>query len=774
MISDDLQITLNKAIEIAQQHQHEYVCVEHILYSLTENPRAAQIMSICGISLEEIRSDLDNFFRNKLETKEMKKEERPIPTLGFQRVLQRAAQQMLASGKEKIFGEGLIVSIFGEKESFALYFIKKQDVSYFDVISAISSNLSDLDSLLPESGYSDFQNEQVSFSSQVNKDKVSQTDAYTQKRKEGVLSQYTSNLCDKARLGLIDPLIGREKELNRCVQILCRRRKNNPLFVGDSGVGKTALAEGLAYKIIHKKIPESLLDSEIYSLDLGILVAGTKFRGEFEQRLKNLIAELKKKKKSILFIDEIHTMMGAGAVSSGQLDASNILKPALADGELRCIGSTTYKEFRQHIENDHALTRRFQKINIEEPSLEQSVKILKGLAKSYEDFHGVHYSTEALKAAVDLSDIHIKDRCLPDKAIDVLDEAGAQVAAQKSTVKLSQKRAHIGVSQVKEVVASIAGIPTERLSQSDRKILKELGTRLKKVVFGQDIAVEALEQAIHLSRSGLQDQDRPIGSFIFAGPTGVGKTELAKQLSLSLGLSFIRFDMSEYMEKHSVSRLIGAPPGYVGFNEGGLLTDAVHQNHHCVLLLDEIEKAHYDIHNILLQVMDHGSLTDSNGRKADFRNVILIMTSNAGAQELSREGIGFDKEEGQNIRMDFAIRESFSPEFRNRLDRIIQFNNLPKEVMLKIVDKFLKEIELKLKRKKISFSFTDSVRHFLAKKGYSPKYGARPLKRVIQDIVKRPLADFILFGNLHKGEKVFVDLDPLEDRLSFETKKTQN
>lgn len=773
MISPSLEKSFNIAVKLAQKLGHEFVSLEHVLYALLENPEASRAIIACGGSLSQTRDELDRYFEEKVSSSLLEGDS-PQPTLGFQRVLQMAAQQVVSSGKERIFGDTVLVAMFSEKESFAVWFLKKQEITRFDLINFISHGtvkegvdpdiFGDDD---PESG-EDQTPLALGPADEKSKDPESEEtprDA-SKRKKSDLLENFTTNLCQKARDGKIDPLIGRQFEVDRTIQVLCRRRKNNPLYVGESGVGKTAIAEGLALKIVEGEVPDFLKEAVIYSLDMGTLLAGTKFRGDFEQRLKGLVTQIGKKENAILFIDEIHTIIGAGAVSGGSLDASNILKPFLSSGELRCIGSTTYKEFRQHIENDHALTRRFQKIPVEEPSVEEAWKILKGLKGYYESFHGVRYTNEALKTAAELSHIHLKDRKLPDKAIDVIDEAGAYWVSKGK--KLTGSKANrIGINEVKQVIARMARIPSDKLKPTEKKSLRSLGDTLKKWIFGQDKAVDALEQVIRMSRSGLARDDKPIGSFLFSGPTGVGKTELAKQLAKELGISFNRFDMSEYMERHTVARLIGAPPGYVGYDEGGLLTDAVYQNPHSILLLDEIEKAHPDVHNILLQVMDHGTLTDANGRKSDFRNVILIMTTNVGAAELSRGSIGFSSGPQEEGREKTALKQSFTPEFRNRLDGIISFNPLPVEVMVQIVDKFLNDLSVKLKAKHVNLEVTQAARSYLAQAGYDPAYGARPLGRLIEDEVKRPLSEELLFGNLCRGGQVVVDFDAKKQSLSF-------
>ena len=778
MISHSLEVSLNIAVQVAQKKNHEYVSIEHILYALLDNPEARKSILACGGSVDEIRRDLESFFTNKVEALLKQKKGSPQPTLAFQRVLQVAAQHVISAGKDKIFGDNLLIAMYSEKESHAVYFLEKQDITRYDLVNFVSHGTikegidpSVLDSETDHHGREIARlasgSEQEDQSEEKAKTKANPD---TEKKKKSLLEQYTVDLCEKAKLGKIDPLIGREHEIERTIQVLCRRRKNNPLLVGDSGVGKTAIAEGLALKIVSGGVPEFLKPSKIFSLEMGTLLAGTKFRGDFEQRLKGLIKELQNHEHSILFIDEIHTIMGAGAVSGGSLDASNILKPFLSNGEVRCIGSTTYKEFRQHIENDHAMSRRFQKIGVDEPSVASTIKILKGLKNKYEEFHGVRYSSDAIKAAVELSDVHLKDRRLPDKAIDVIDEAGAAWKASGKDLSKPDKNL-VGLADIKSVVAKIARIPEQRISSSDRQNLKDLGDTLKKAIYGQDKAVDLLERVIRMSRSGLGKEDKPIGSFLFSGPTGVGKTELAKQLAKIMGINFVRFDMSEYMERHAVSRLIGAPPGYVGYDEGGLLTDAINKNPYTVLLLDEIEKAHPDVHNILLQVMDHGALTDSNGRQTDFQNVIVIMTTNVGAAELSKKGIGFNDDLEEEGRENGAIRGAFTPEFRNRLDGIVSFNPLAEKVMLKIVDKFLGEVEAKLKAKRVKWDISLAARKYLAKEGYDPAYGARPLSRVIDDKVKQVISEQLLFGKLSKGGFVKIDWNEKDGKLEFKYSK---
>jgi ATP-dependent Clp protease ATP-binding subunit ClpA len=754
MLSPDLEISLNLAVSEATRRGHPYVTVEHILYALLHNATAREAIEACGGSIDNVRRDLESFFEEHIDNNSLRSGQLPQPTIGFQRVIQRAAQHVQSAGKEKIQGANVLVAIFSEKDSFAVFYLEKEKITRLDVIQYLSHGVSknpDESAGDPEDGSSRFL--------------PGQSEDESEAPAKDPLGKFAVDLVERARQGKIDPLIGRDFELERIMQVLCRRRKNNPLFVGDAGVGKTALAEGLALRVVNDEVPEALRGLKVYSLDMGSLIAGSKFRGDFEQRLKGVIKALQKIPKHVLFIDEIHTIIGAGAVGGGALDASNILKPALASGDIRCMGSTTFKEYRNHFENDHALARRFQKIDIEEPSRDDALKILKGIKGQYEKHHNVHYSPAALQAAVDLSSRYITDRKLPDKAIDVIDEAAAAVALKGANAKGSRT---ITAEMVQTVVAKMARIPISKVTVTERESLRDLDARLKSKVFGQDRAIEALASAIKLSRSGLGDEERPIGSFLFTGPTGVGKTEVAKQLSKTMGIEMIRFDMSEYMERHSVSRLIGAPPGYVGFDQGGLLTDAITKNPHAVLLLDEIEKAHPDMQNILLQVMDHGTLTDNNGRKADFRNVVIIMTTNAGAKELSQQSIGFDKgtkarAEGQGLSR--AVKETFSPEFRNRLNAIITFGPLPQEVVQMVAKKFVEELNEKLAKKKVALEFDQEAIAWLALKGYDEAYGARPIRRLVEEKVKQPLADELLFGEMSKGGVIHVSVK--DDALHF-------
>ena len=736
MIAQELEVSLHMAFVEARQKRHEFITVEHLLLAMLDNPSAAEVMRACAVDLDELRTALANFINEHTPRLPQNSESDTTPTQGFQRVIQRAILHVQSSGKKEVTGANVLVAIFGEKDSHAVYFLNQRGVTRLDVVNYISHGIS-----------------------KVPKDKNEKAEAgegetAKEEAPQGALENFTVNLNAQAKAGKIDPMIGRANELERLVQILCRRRKNNPLLVGEAGVGKTAIAEGLAKRIVDKEVPEVLADCVVYSLDMGALLAGTKYRGDFEARLKAVLKQLSEKTNGILFIDEIHTIIGAGAASGGTLDASNLLKPALSNGGLKCIGATTYSEFRQVFEKDNALARRFQKIDVVEPSISETVEILRGLKPKYEAHHNVKYSPAAITAAAELSARHINDRHLPDKAIDVIDEAGA---AQKILPKSKQKKT-IGKSDIEDIVAKIARIPAKTVSTDDRNSLRTLDRDLKNVVYGQDKAIEALTSAIKMARSGLGNPRKPIGSFLFSGPTGVGKTEVARQLAFSLGVELLRFDMSEYMERHAVSRLIGAPPGYVGYDQGGQLTEAVTKNPYCVLLLDEIEKAHPDIYNVLLQVMDHGTLTDNNGRKADFRNVIIVMTTNAGAETLTKNVIGFNntKEVGDEME---AIKRMFTPEFRNRLDATISFGALTHEVILKVVDKFLLELEGQLHEKKVDPEFSQALRDYLAKKGFDPQMGARPMARLIQDTIRRALADELLFGKLVGGGKVMIDID---------------
>ncbi len=735
MIAQELEVSLHMAFVEARQKRHEFITVEHLLLALLDNPSAAEVLRACAADVEGLRKELLTFIDQHTPTVAGTDEIDTQPTLGFQRVIQRAILHVQSSGKKEVTGANVLVAIFGEKDSHAVFFLQKQNVSRLDVVNFISHGITKT----PQpAGKADEPAEQEAEGQQ----------------QAGALETFTQNLNQLALTGKIDPLIGRDKELERVVQTLCRRRKNNPLLVGEAGVGKTAIAEGLARHIIEGRVPEILANSTVYALDMGALLAGTKYRGDFEQRLKAVLKQLVDDPNAILFIDEIHTLIGAGAASGGTLDASNLLKPALSNGALKCIGATTYNEFRGVFEKDHALSRRFQKIDVSEPSVEETVSILRGLKSRFEEHHGVKYSAAAISNAAELSAKYITDRHLPDKAIDVIDEAGA---AQRILPKSKQKKV-IGKQEVEEIVAKIARIPPQHVSADDRSALKNLDRDLKSVVFGQDPAIDALTRAIKMSRSGLGNPQKPIGCFLFSGPTGVGKTEVARQLAYCMGIELIRFDMSEYMERHAVSRLIGAPPGYVGFDQGGLLTEAVTKKPHAVLLLDEIEKAHPDIFNILLQVMDHGTLTDNNGRKADFRNVVIVMTTNAGADALQRTGIGFTtaKQAGDEMA---EVKRLFAPEFRNRLDATISFKALDEKIVLRVADKFLMQLEGQLHEKKVEVIFTDALRAWLAEKGFDPTMGARPMARLIQDTIRSALADELLFGRLQHGGKVTIDLD---------------
>jgi ATP-dependent Clp protease ATP-binding subunit ClpA len=738
-----LEVSLHMAFVEARQQRHEFITVEHLLMALLDNPSAAEVLRACSASLDDLRKSLIGFIKENTPTVGGADEVDTQPTLGFQRVIQRAIMhvQSTGSGKKEVTGANVLVAIFGEKDSHAVYYLHQQGVTRLDVVNFIAHGIKKTDPPEPAKP-----GEGTSSSTESEKEEGD--------GKGSPLDQFTQNLNQLARDGKIDPLIGREHEVERVIQILCRRRKNNPLLVGEAGVGKTAIAEGLAWRITQSEVPEVLAESVVYSLDMGALLAGTKYRGDFEQRLKGVLKHLKEQPNAILFIDEIHTLIGAGAASGGTLDASNLLKPALSSGAMKCIGATTFTEYRGIFEKDAALSRRFQKVDVVEPSVEQTVEILKGLKSRFEEHHSVKYAPGALQAAAELSAKFINDRHLPDKAIDVIDEAGA---AQRILPKSKQKKT-INRSEVEEIVAKIARIPPASVSTDDRSKLKTLDRDLKSVVFGQEPAIDALAAAIKMARSGLGRPDKPIGSFLFSGPTGVGKTEVAKQLAFVLGVDLIRFDMSEYMERHAVSRLIGAPPGYVGFDQGGLLTEAISKKPHAVLLLDEIEKAHPDVFNVLLQVMDHGTLTDNNGRKADFRSVIIIMTTNAGAETMNKATIGFlnTREAGDEMA---DIKRLFTPEFRNRLDATVSFKALDEEIILRVVDKFLLQLEAQLAEKKVEVTFTDALRQLLAKKGFDPLMGARPMQRLIQDTIRRALADELLFGRLVDGGRLSVDID---------------
>ena len=743
MIAQELEVSLHMAFVEARQQRHEFITVEHLLMALLDNPSAAEVLRACSANLDDLRKSLTQFIKDNTPTVGGADEVDTQPTLGFQRVIQRAIMhvQSTGSGKKEVTGANVLVAIFGEKDSHAVYYLHQQGVTRLDVVNFIAHGIKKSDP--PE----------VPKQDGANAAEAEREDGEGQ-GKGSPLDQFTQNLNQLARDGKIDPLIGREPEVERVVQVLCRRRKNNPLLVGEAGVGKTAIAEGLAWRITEGAVPDVLAEAVVYSLDMGSLLAGTKYRGDFEQRLKAVLKQLKDQPNAILFIDEIHTLIGAGAASGGTLDASNLLKPALSSGAMKCIGATTFTEYRGIFEKDAALSRRFQKIDVAEPSVEQTIEILKGLKSRFEEHHSVKYALGALQAAAELSAKYINDRHLPDKAIDVIDEAGA---AQRILPKSKQKKT-ITRAEVEDIVAKIARIPPASVSSDDRSKLKTLGRDLNSVVFGQEPAIDALASAIKMARSGLGRPDKPIGSFLFSGPTGVGKTEVAKQLAYILGIELIRFDMSEYMERHAVSRLIGAPPGYVGFDQGGLLTEAVTKKPHAVLLLDEIEKAHPDVFNVLLQVMDHGALTDNNGRKADFRNIIVIMTTNAGAETMNKATIGFTTAREQGDEM-VDIKRLFTPEFRNRLDSIVSFRALDEEIIMRVVDKFLLQLESQLQEKKVEVTFSDALRKHLAKKGFDPLMGARPMQRLIQDTIRRALADELLFGRLVDGGRLSVDVD---------------
>ena len=741
MIAQELEVSLHMAFVEARQQRHEFITVEHLLLALLDNPSASEVLRACAANLDDLRASLTNFIKDNTPQISGTEEVDTQPTLGFQRVIQRAIMhvQSTGNGKKEVTGANVLVAIFGEKDSHAVYYLHQQGVTRLDVVNFIAHGIRKTD-----------QNEPA----KADNPAESEEGGNERSEKASPLEQYTLNLNQAAREGKIDPLIGRDYEVERTIQILCRRRKNNPLLVGEAGVGKTAIAEGLAWRITEGKVPEVLEEATVYSLDMGALLAGTKYRGDFEQRLKGVIKTLKDKPNAILFIDEIHTLIGAGAASGGTLDASNLLKPALSSGQLKCIGATTFTEYRGIFEKDSALSRRFQKVDVVEPSVPETVEILKGLKTRFEEHHGIAYATEALQAAAELSAKYINDRQLPDKAIDVIDEAGA---AQRIRT-LEERKACIERVDIENIVAKIARIPPANVSQDDRSKLQTLERDLKSVVFGQDKALEVLASAVKMARSGLGKPEKPIGSFLFSGPTGVGKTEAAKQLAYILGVDLVRFDMSEYMERHAVSRLIGAPPGYVGYDQGGLLTEAITKKPHCVLLLDEIEKAHPDIFNVLLQVMDHGTLTDNNGRKADFRNVIIIMTTNAGAEAMNKAVIGFTTQRQAGDEM-ADIKRLFTPEFRNRLDATVSFKPLDEQIILRVVDKFLLQLEQQLAEKKVEVTFTDTLRKHLAAKGFDPLMGARPMQRLIQDTIRKALADELLFGGLVRGGRLTVDWD---------------
>jgi ATP-dependent Clp protease ATP-binding subunit ClpA len=761
--STTLEQSIHRALALANSRRHELATLEHLLLALIDEPDAARVMRACAVDLDELRKSLEEFIEDDLSTLITDVDgSEAVPTAAFQRVIQRAAIHVQSSGRTEVTGANVLVAIFAERESNAAYFLQEQDMTRYDAVNFIAHGVAKdpaFGESRPITGTTSRSDETETGGNGGN----GNGNGNGGEAKESALSKYCVDLNVKSRKGDVDPLIGREHEVERCIQVLCRRRKNNPLLVGDPGVGKTAIAEGLAYKIVEGEVPEVLAGATIYSLDMGALLAGTRYRGDFEERLKAVVSELEEHPDAVLFIDEIHTVIGAGATSGGAMDASNLLKPALQGGKLRCMGSTTYKEFRQHFEKDRALSRRFQKIDVNEPSVEDSIKILQGLKPYFEEHHHIKYTADAIRTAVELSARYINDRKLPDKAIDVIDEAGAA----QHLVAESKRRKTIGTREIEAVVAKIARIPPKNVSKDDATVLRDLEASLKRVVFGQDPAIEALASAIKLARAGLREPEKPIGNYLFAGPTGVGKTEVAKQLATQLGVELLRFDMSEYMEKHAVSRLIGAPPGYVGFDQGGMLTDGVDQHPHCVLLLDEIEKAHPDVFNILLQVMDHGKLTDHNGRAVDFRNVILIMTSNAGASDMQKAAIGFgrDRREGEDTA---AIERIFTPEFRNRLDAIISFQALPKEVIMQVVEKFVLQLEAQLMDRNVHIELSPEAAAWLGDMGYDDKMGARPLARVIQEHIKKPLAEELLFGKLTKGGIVKVGVREGKLDLAFE------
>ena len=745
MIAQELEVSLHMAFMDARQKRHELITVEHLLLAMLDNPSAAEVLKACGSTIDVLRNELTQYIDDHTPTISGEDEVDTQPTLGFQRVIQRAMLHVQSSGKKEVNGANVLVAIYGEKDSHAVYFLHQQGITRLDVVNFIAHGVSKLNEGDPQKTSPEQENDQESSSSKA-------------------LETYTINLNKMVLAGKIDPLIGRDSEIERVIQTLCRRRKNNPLLVGEAGVGKTAIAEGLAKRIVDKEVPSILENTTIFSLDMGTLLAGTKYRGDFEQRLKSVMKQLNEHKDAILFIDEIHTLIGAGSASGGTLDASNLLKPALSNGSIKCIGATTYQEYRTVFEKDHALTRRFQKIDVDEPSILDTINILKGLKSRFEKHHNVKYSVAAINSAAELSAKYINDRHLPDKAIDVIDEAGA---AQRILPKNKQKKV-ITNKEIEDIVAKIAKIPPKNISNDDKNALKNLERDLKAVIFGQDKAIENLASAIKMTRSGLGMPNKPIGNFLFSGPTGVGKTEVARQLAYILGIELIRIDMSEYMERHAVSRLIGAPPGYVGFDQGGLLTESVNKQPYCVLLLDEIEKAHPDIFNILLQVMDHGSLTDSNGRKTDFRNVTLIMTTNAGAESLSKTSMGFTQSKKMGDEQ-AEIKRLFTPEFRNRLDATVSFAPLSHDVILKVVDKFLMQLEDQLHEKKVDATFTDPLKSYLAKNGFDPSMGARPMSRLIQDTIRKALADELLFGKLTNGGNVIIDIDSNDKvKLIFE------
>jgi ATP-dependent Clp protease ATP-binding subunit ClpA len=747
VLSSELEICLNEAFQGAREARHEFMTVEHLLLAIIDTPKVREILRACGADVTRLRNELKDFIEQTTPRLKQDDDREVQPTLGFQRVLQRAVFHVQSSGKKEVSVANVLVAIFSEKHSHAAYLLGLQEIARLDVVNFISHGLAKSED-----------------APRAAEEAPAQTEAERDAEGASALEKFATNLNKLAQEGRIDPLIGRALEIERTVEILCRRRKNNPLYVGEAGVGKTALVEGLARMIVEGKVPDVLADSTVYSLDLGSLIAGTKYRGDFEKRLKGVLAEIKKQPGAILFIDEIHTVIGAGAASGGVMDASNLIKPALANGELRCIGSTTYQEYRGIFEKDHALTRRFQKIDVVEPTVAETIEILRGLRARFEEHHGVKYADEALKAAAELSARHINDRHLPDKAIDVIDEAGARQRLKP----IDQRAEFVTVEQIEDVVARIARIPPKTVSSNDRDVLKNLERNLKLVIYGQDKAIETLSSSIKMARSGLGDQRKPVGSFLFAGPTGVGKTEVTRQLALTLGVELVRFDMSEYMERHTVSRLIGAPPGYVGFDQGGLLTEAITKHPHCVLLLDEIEKAHPDVFNLLLQVMDHGTLTDNNGRKADFRHVVIVMTTNAGAADMNRPSVGFVTQDHASDGME-AIKRMFAPEFRNRLDAVVQFGPLDERTIQRVVDKLLVEVETQLETKGVQLHIDEDARAWIARRGYDPKMGARPMARIIQEFIKRPLAEELLFGSLEHGGHAFVSVGQ-DDALKIESR----
>ncbi|MEL7548128.1 MAG: ATP-dependent Clp protease ATP-binding subunit ClpA [Pseudomonadota bacterium] len=749
-LTPSLETAIESALQLAAELKQEYATLEHLLFALIDDEDAAEVMEACKVDLQKLRLDLTRYMNEELSGLVVEDfNGRVQPTAGFQRVVQRAIQHVDISGREEVTGANVLISIFSERESHAAYFLQEQDMTRYDAVTYISHGVAKKPGM-----------------SKSQPARGTQDDAENGRAANGpeALTTYCVNLNEKARMGKVDPLIGRDLEIDRCIEVLCRRQKNNPILVGDPGVGKTAIAEGLAKKIVDGEAPEILSDAVIWSLDMGALLAGTRYRGDFEERLKSVMKELEEQDKAILFIDEIHTVIGAGATSGGAMDASNLLKPALQNGGLRCMGSTTFKEYKQHFEKDRALARRFRKIDVVEPTVEDTVKILLGLKPKFEDFHALKYTSDAIKTAVELSARYITDRKLPDKAIDVIDEAGATQWLKPE----NKRRKSIGVSEIEAIVAKIARIPPKQVTKDDAKLLASLERDLKRVVFGQNKAIDALSAAIKMARAGLREPNKPIGSYLFSGPTGVGKTEVARQLSSILGVELLRFDMSEYMERHTVSRLIGAPPGYVGFDQGGLLTDGVDQHPHCVLLLDEIEKAHPELFNILLQVMDNGTLTDANGRKVDFRNVILIMTTNAGAADASKNSIGFGRGK-KDDEQEEALKRLFTPEFRNRLDSVIQFGGLTPEIIERVVEKFVLQLEAQLADRNVTIELSDAARSWLAKRGFDADFGARPLSRTIQEHVKKPMAEELLFGKLAKGGAVKIDIDEADpDKLSFE------